>query len=134
MRILTPAVALVATLFLTGASCSPPGDVWDPADAEGPATQLTNASNTQTDECAARGGQLRRVGMLGSWQCIVPYADAGQTCTDSAQCAGDCRLPDDGKTPLAGAQVAGICQANNDPFGCYTTVEDGRATPTICVD
>ena len=131
MRILTPAVALVAALFLTGATCSTPASApAEPADA----SQLTDAGDAQTDDCAARGGEMRRVGMLGSWQCIVPYADAGRSCTDGDQCAGDCRLPDGAKVPLEGEPVTGVCQPNNDRFGCYTTVEDGRADPTICVD
>lgn len=131
MRILTPAVALVAALFLTGATCSSPtGEPAAPADA----SQLTDAGDTQTDDCAARGGEMRRVGRMGSLQCIVPYADAGQSCTDSDQCAGDCRLPEGAKVPLQGGPVTGVCQANNDRFGCYTTVENGRAGPTICVD
>jgi hypothetical protein len=36
--------------------------------------------------------------------------------------------------PAAGANAIGQCQASSGRFGCYTTVEDGKAEATICVD
>lgn len=120
MRSLAPLVALLAALFLTGATCSP-----DPGAESGAAPY---------QDCAARGGELRRVGRMGSWQCITPFADAGRPCTDGSQCAGDCRLPDAARTPLPDEAVAGVCQADSSRFGCFTTVENGRAGPTICID
>jgi len=133
MRHLPAAIALTA-LMLMGATCSPPAGEApsEPAPAETSAPE-TSAAETSAEACAARGGELRRAGRMGALRCVVSFADAGQPCTDGAQCQGDCRLPEDAKRRADG-QAAGVCQANDDPFGCYTTVNAGRAGPTICVD
>jgi len=82
--------------------------------------------------CAARGGEIRRVGRLQSEQCILKYADAGKPCTDSDQCAGDCRI--EGNSGLNPSTVTGQCQVDSDRFGCHTPVEDGNAGATLCID
>lgn len=83
--------------------------------------------------CAARGGEMKQVGRLQSWQCVIRYADAGKRCTDGDQCQGDCRVEgNSGLTP--GAAVTGVCQATSDRFGCHTPVEDGKAGATLCID
>ncbi|WP_226636343.1 hypothetical protein [Brevundimonas poindexterae] len=84
-------------------------------------------------DCSARGGKMQRVGRLQSLQCVIQYSDAGKTCRDAADCQGDCRVPgnvivDDGRA------VDGQCTADSNRFGCYTRVENGRATAAICVD
>ena len=83
--------------------------------------------------CATRGGEMKQVGRLQSWQCVVRYADAGKRCTDGDQCQGDCRVEgNSGLTP--GAAVTGVCQATSDRFGCHTPVEGGKAGATLCID
>ena len=47
---------------------------------------------------------------------------------------GDCRIEEVNGAPNDGATAVGQCQANSSRFGCYTTVEGGRAEATICVD
>ena len=81
--------------------------------------------------CEATGGTVERAGIMGAERCTRPYPDAGLFCTDSDVCAGSCIA-----TPEArmGERVAGTCQATDNPFGCYARVEDGRATPALCVD
>jgi len=84
-------------------------------------------------DCAGKGGKMQRVGRMQSLQCIVPYADAGKICTDTAQCQGECRVP--GSVIVSdGRAVDGQCTADSSPFGCYTPVKNGRATAPICVD
>ena len=100
----------------------------DPALAAESSTQETQAA------CTARGGKLRRVGRLQSVQCVVSYPDAGQRCTDSDDCQGDCRIPENGAVPAEGAAVVGQCQQTNMSFGCFTRVEDGKADATLCID
>lgn len=113
-----------AVLVLMGA-CAPTGPS---GDAGSPLTiPETSAA------CGAEGGIWRREGRLGTWMCVMPYADAGRSCTDGAQCRGDCRLADDERPP-AGAAVTGVCQADTSRFGCFTRVENGRAAATLCVD
>ncbi|MBB5744965.1 hypothetical protein [Brevundimonas variabilis] len=120
MRILIPVLALMA------AACTPmPGTVADPAKP---------VQSAEAGACAARGGTLRPVGRMQSMQCIVSYADAGKRCTDGDQCEGDCRV--EGNTGIAegGTVTAGVCQVDSNRFGCFTTVKNGRAEATLCVD
>lgn len=84
-------------------------------------------------DCLARNGTMQPVGRMQTLQCVVRYADAGKRCTDSDQCAGECRTADAAR-PAEGAAVAGICQADSNGFGCFTRVEDGKAEATLCVD
>lgn len=87
------------------------------------------------EACVADGGVVRAEGLLGLPMCVVPYADAGETCRSGSDCEGDCRGRDgvtDYDAP-AGTQ-RGVCQANNSPFGCFATIEDGIATNFLCVD
>jgi putative hemolysin len=84
--------------------------------------------------CAAAGGKMLPQGRMQTVRCVITYADAGQRCTDGDQCAGDCRIADLANTPSTGASAVGQCQANSSAFGCYTTVEGGKAEATICVD
>jgi putative hemolysin len=84
--------------------------------------------------CAARGGELRPVGRMQSLQCVIKYVDAGKRCTDGDDCLGDCRIEEVANAPREGAAAVGQCQASSDRFGCFTTVENGRAGATLCID
>ena len=98
------------------------------------ASPAGNQSQTaEASACTTRGGTMQAVGRMQSMQCVIAYADAGKTCTDGDQCQGDCRI--EGNDGLdAGSSVTGQCQASSNGFGCFTRVEDGRATATLCVD
>jgi len=85
-------------------------------------------------DCMARGGEMRPQGRMQTLQCVVSYADAGKRCTTGGDCLGDCRVEDVAAAPAAGTTAVGQCQADSSRFGCYTTVENGRAEATICVD
>ncbi|MEH6664934.1 MAG: hypothetical protein V7678_08780 [Brevundimonas sp.] len=124
----TSHLAAVAAAFLALGACMPNAA---PATDPGPAGP-TAAPETRA-ACETEGGTWRREGRLGLMACVMPHADAGQPCTDSDQCAGDCRLADD-KRPAEGEAVTGVCQANTSNFGCFTRVEDGRAAATLCID
>jgi hypothetical protein len=127
-----PWIPAAALAFLC-ISCMPA----EPAPGAGLAESRPSAAAPQApgDQagCQAAGGEWRREGRLGAYRCVVSYADAGQPCTDAAQCQGECRLADD-KRPPEGQAVTGVCQANSSPFGCFTRVENGRAAATLCVD
>jgi putative hemolysin len=90
-----------------------------------PAAQSADAS------CAARGGSMQPVGRIQRSTCVVPFADAGKTCSDKADCQGACIA--DGNAESRGA-VAGQCQKTNVQFGCYAKIVGGKSTGTICVD
>ncbi len=84
-------------------------------------------------ECLKAGGEMQTVGRLQSTQCVVTYADAGKRCTDGDECQGNCRIEDVSR-PSEGRLHTARCQATSAPFGCYTLVEDGKASATLCVD
>lgn len=81
--------------------------------------------------CVQSGGFVERAGLLGAERCTMPFSDASLVCTSSDQCQGQCRgdLNSD-----MGTQVTGVCQANDNPFGCFTEVVNGQAGPGLCVD
>lgn len=84
-------------------------------------------------DCVARGGAMQEVGRLRTLQCVIKYSDAGRPCRTGTDCLGDCRT-EGSVAVLEGRETTGACQATSDRFGCYTRIEDGKATPTICVD
>jgi hypothetical protein len=115
----------LSVLFLAGCTPAPP--------VEPPPPQLGPASSLDPVSCKREGGAMKRVGRLQTLQCVIAYADAGKSCSSGSECAGDCRA-EQGLDVRPGQQVAGICQATSDQFGCSTQVENGRAQSTICID
>lgn len=123
-------LALIAAVLL--AACQPVPEKGDYGFGNEPAP-VAVAENPAVD-CSARGGRMQPVGRLQTMQCVVAYADAGKRCTDSDQCAGECRLADVTARPAEGAATAGVCQVDSNRFGCFTRVENGRAEATLCID
>lgn len=128
-------MTLKAALLIAGlalAACSPapaPEPAVPTAEAPEPPPTMTVTSSA----CTARGGEMRQVGRMQIWQCVVRYVDAGKRCTDGAQCEGDCEIA--GNSGVApGARATGVCQADSDRFGCRTTIKDGKAEATLCID
>ncbi len=145
-----PIIAAAAGVLILMGACAP-----EPEDAVVPVAQAPSAAPGQAAppddgaiaDCKARSGEMQRVGLLGSWQCIVRYADAGKRCTDGDQCQGDCRAGTDLPPPPRSGEPApparttppptpteGVCQADSNDFGCYAVIENGQARPMICVD
>jgi len=114
MRVLLMVLAATAAL---GSACAP----------------TLTPEQQQEAECRASGGKMQRVGRLQTLQCVIQYRDAGKACRSGSDCLGDC-VAVGSTAPLEGRATAGVCQADSNRFGCRTRVEDGRATPTICVD
>lgn len=81
--------------------------------------------------CEREGGVVERAGMLGAERCTRAFSDAGQVCSDSAQCQGQCRIP---LNVAPGTPTTGVCQANDNPFGCFAEVVAGVAGAGLCVD
>lgn len=84
-------------------------------------------------DCSARGGVMTPVGRMQTLQCVIRYADAGKRCTDGDDCQGDCRVEGAMVLP-AGREATGVCAADSNRFGCITTIESGKAEPTLCID
>ena len=125
---------LVMLAALLAAACQPMPAEGGKADLVQAAPAAAQTPADEASACAARGGKMLPQGRMQSLRCVVSYPDAGQRCTDGDQCQGSCRIPDVAAAPAAGAAAVGQCQPTSSSFGCYTTVEDGRAEATICVD
>lgn len=126
-------VSLAAsTLALVACSPTPAPEPMVPA-AEAPANLDPPKMTVSSSACTARGGEMQQVGRMQSWQCVVTYADAGKRCTDASQCEGQCEIA--GNSGIApGTAATGVCQADSNRFGCRTTVKDGKAEATLCID
>lgn len=125
-------LAMIAALLLA-AACQPVAEKGDLGFGHEPAPVAVPESAAAAD-CIARHGTMQRVGRMQTMQCVVRYADAGKRCTDSDQCAGECRTADVAARPAEGAATTGICQADSNRFGCFTRVENGKAEATLCID
>lgn len=117
MRI-TPLIAL-----LTLAACAP---------GAGPAPDVAVSTEYAEAYCKAKGGVLERIGKAQTLRCIITYADAGKACTDGSQCLGK-RCTGDFEDKPAATPATGTCVATNNPFGCQTIIQAGKAA-TLCVD
>ncbi|MFT3729434.1 MAG: hypothetical protein QM759_16540 [Terricaulis sp.] len=93
--------------------------------------QPTEAAQTA---CAAAHGAYHQVGLMATWVCVTPMADAGKVCSGRSQCTGQCIYEGGDRQPAQGAAVQGRCQRTNVQFGCFAAVEGGRAQPALCVD
>lgn len=122
----------LATLL---AACSSTPPVADTA-AQPPAAETPEATAAYQEardvDCQAAGGTLQPLGRLQRVQCVIPYADAGKTCSSKRDCSGQCLVS--GETE-AGVVATGTCQRDaSQNFGCRQRIEDGKAQGTICVD
>ncbi|WP_420479000.1 hypothetical protein [Brevundimonas sp. FT23028] len=126
-------IAMAAALFAAACQPMPATDTASAAPALQP-TQLSAAGTTDAALCARAGGKMLPQGRMQSVRCVITYADAGRRCTTGSDCQGDCRVEDAAGAPHAGAAAVGTCQRDSSRFGCYTTVENGKAEATLCVD
>ncbi|MBC6981859.1 hypothetical protein [Caulobacter sp. 17J80-11] len=88
-------------------------------------------SSVDVASCQAKGGTVKPVCRRQLPQCVIAYPDAGKSCTDGSQCAGDCLYQGDA---APGTPVTGQCQADSDPCGCKTPVVGGKVGMGRCVD
>lgn len=126
-------ILMVAAVLMAACQPLPAND--GPTDlAEVTPASQSVAGSEDAAACARAGGKMLPQGRMQSVRCVITYADAGQRCTDGDDCAGDCRVGDVANAPAAGTNAVGQCQVNSSRFGCYTTVENGKAEATLCVD
>lgn len=86
--------------------------------------------NKNPAACARAGGEyFERVCLAQLPMCVIPYPDAGRTCRDSSECAGDCMAVEN-----YDGSFKGECEYNNIPCGCRATVESGFVISGICID
>ena len=84
--------------------------------------------------CVAAGGIVERAGLAGIERCTRIYSDAGKPCKGSDECEGQCRAGPDTEAIGHKRLATGICQATDNPFGCFANVENGTLGPMLCVD
>lgn len=89
-------------------------------------------ADIDVEDCRRRNGRIRQVGMFATPACIVPFADAGETCRADADCEGACVAPDG---IAVGTATAGACQVDSAAlFGCHDLVEGGVVVGGMCLD
>lgn len=115
-----------AITAMSGVSANPPS-IPAPPQPVRPGT----LSPAERASCLASGGKVERAGILGAERCTKPYSDGGKPCADSSQCDGQCRAPS-GKE--MGDISLGVCQMDDNPFGCHAEVSNGIVEPTLCAD
>jgi len=126
---------LIAVAAVLMAACQPMPASDAPTEfAEVTPAAQSAAGSEDAAACARAGGKMLPQGRMQSVRCVITYADAGRRCTDGDDCAGDCRVEDVANAPAAGTNAVGQCQASSSRFGCYTTIEGGKAEATLCVD
>ncbi len=85
-----------------------------------------------TAQCAAKGGTVRGVGMFATPACVIPYADAGKSCSDKSDCLGMCKAALDASIGTTGS---GTCQRDShDIYGCYNEIKGGVVVGGMCWD
>jgi putative hemolysin len=135
MRLLMVVAALVLAACSPAAPPAPaPAEPAPTATAPVPAEPVSPAPSADQTSCIAKGGEWRPVCRMQQASCVMTFADAGKTCADGDDCAGDCMAPNSAGFAPTGATVSGVCAVNDDPCGCKQTVEDGKATAAICID
>lgn len=125
-------VALCALL----AACSSAPPASEAAGVAAPVADSPEAAAAYEEardvDCRAAGGTLQPLGRLQRVQCVIPYTDAGKSCSSKGDCSGQClasaNVPE-------GAVATGTCQRDvSQNFGCRQRIDGGKAQGTICVD
>lgn len=99
-----------------------------------PGPPLPERGPTPEEEraCAARGGKMQRICMLGELACVLRFRDGGKRCTDGSECFGKvCLWQGEGEPPARGS---GGCVRTSDPCGCRATITGGAISPPMCAD
>ena len=122
MKRIAAALALIALAYACAPTPAPTTSETPPADG---------GVSADAAACAARGGEIQRVGRMQSERCVIRYPDAGKACTDKADCTGRCLGPPQNASSAA---VSGVCETNDSGWVCNAIIEHGRVVSSICVD
>jgi len=123
---------LLAALFaLVVLACAPMTPATPAADQPAAPVKLVPASDQAG--CLVQKGDWAPICRMQKAACVLNFSDAGKSCTDSDQCQGNC-YTDPSQGARQGEAATGKCAMNSNPCGCNSRVEDGVATPTLCVD
>jgi hypothetical protein len=133
--------SLVALVVLALAACTPAPTPTaaepTPAVTTAPVDAPTSAAPERAaDEatCISKGGKWKPVCRMQQPACVTSFPDAGKTCSDGKDCAGDCLAKADGGFAPGGTAATGVCAADDDPCGCKQVIEGGKAGAALCAD
>jgi len=94
-------------------------------------TEAALASTTK-EACEANEGTWYRAGMAGQELCDIEAPDAGEKCSDSADCESACVVD---SRVLPGTHVTGRCDKWHHRLGrCVAEVKNGVTGGALCVD
>ena len=79
--------------------------------------------------CEEAGGTWKQW-LSENFSCNFPTEDAGEICTDSAECETLC-VADPQST---GEPLSGTCFGWKQPYGCITEINNGEIGKTICIN
>jgi len=122
---------LLAAAALMLAACAQPIAAPPASEPQAPVRVDWQAAQN-AEQCSAISGEWRPICLLGKPACVVTYADAGKSCSDSSECSGRCITSDSGARP--GSETRGVCTATSDPCGCFQLVTNGKADYPLCAD
>ena len=95
--------------------------------AEDPSVQLGGMSSVEEMACLGQGGTIGMGGLADVAHCVLPMADAGQSCTTGTSCDGGLCLVQ------GSSDTTGQCVPRSPFFGCHDVVENGSVA-TLCLD
>lgn len=81
-------------------------------------------------ECEAENGYFGQQGLYPVPYCNPKTSDAGEECTDSSQCEGECLSEDETIRDNAVGECSGVVYV----FGCIAPVNEGKVEYVICID
>jgi len=127
-------------LFIVFSGCNPPTTTTTTTTTEKKEKVTIEIPNTQ-EECLAKGGTWKPVGIFPSPICNLPTTDGGKECTSSNDCEGSCLAvltQDERSTLMKGEkmdkEVEGQCTSWVRNFGCIGFVENSRVDKFLCLD
>ena len=123
---------LLVVIFIVSGCASAQTDQTPPSSLE--QQRAESLAKIDRAACAAKGGRVVQLGLLGLWGCEIPFADAGKACHDKSDCAGHCYAADNTDRNAPPGRAMGKCQPTNSPFGCHAEINNGVVEPTLCVD
>lgn len=94
--------------------------------------RLNALSKIDVLACLDNGGVIQSVCMFGAPTCVYRYMDAGDECSDSSECQGECRI--ESEFVEVGTKTTGQCSADSNPCGCHQLIINGKAAYGVCSD
>lgn len=85
---------------------------------------------SQIEACENAGGEVTETYFSSGLMkvCKQSYCDAGEVCSDNAQCIGMCLANLDAPE----GETMGVCQSDNLLPDCFAQVENGKRGWTVC--